>query len=477
MPRSSAKRANLPSHLSSIVPTTQLPRPTVFAASQPLTLDSTLAELALHDFQAEACHSGLEIARVFEQYPLLPGVIVREQGRFLGMISRQRLLEFLIRTQGIGLLLKPLSVIYSHIRSNSLILSEGTSILSAAQLALRRSPNQQSEPLVVQFDDHHYRLLEIHELNLAHWQLRGLETQSRYERTQIQMIRTEKMASLGRLVDGVAHEILDPVGFIWGNLVHLSTYANQLIDLLALYETHFSEVPLAIAQLQNEIELDYVREDLPQTIGSITAGAERLKALVTSLQNFCHIDDVYPKPADLHECLESILLLLKSRLSGEITVVRNYGPLPPVVCYAGQLNQVFMNILSNAVDALLNQSVQRQITKQLGKHEADLEQRPLAHPQITITTQVRSLPSYIEVTSTASRWVCIRIADNGPGLSPEKQQQIVEAFSMRRRSDKETSLSVSYQIITVKHGGMLSFHSLGQAGETGTEFEVWLPLV
>ena len=321
---------------------------------------------------------------------------------------------------------------------------------------------------------------------IAYWQLRGIETQVRYERAQTQMIQTEKMASLGRLVDGVAHEILDPVGFIWGNLAHLSDYSQQVLSVLAAYEQHFPELPPDLAALKAEVELDYLRTDLPQTITSIRAGAERLKKLVTSLQNFCHSDDVYPKPANLHELLDSILLLLKSRLKGEIQVVKRYGHLPPVTCYAGQLNQVLMNILTNAINALLNQAIRQDIATEFYGHQPHLQIAAVAKPQITITTDLRST---LDDQARSCRWVLIRIADNGPGMSTAERQQVLDSFSVEKRADKETSLALSYQIVTAKHGGKFYLRSqstaeLPSAGESdlpscaisGTEFELWLPL-
>ncbi|NJR59323.1 MAG: sensor histidine kinase [Cyanobacteria bacterium CRU_2_1] len=452
-----------------------LPLPKISEASQELCLESTLAELPLHNFQVEAHHCGRDVAEIFERFPLLPGVVLREKKQFLGMISRQRLLEFLIRPQGMELFMpQPLSVLHSYARTNSLIVPEATPILIAAQFALRRSPAQQSEPIVVQSHPDSYALLDVHELNIAYWQIRGIETQVRYERTQAQMIQTEKMASLGRLVDGVAHEILDPVGFIWGNLVHLTTYLDQVMTLLAAYEAHFPRVPEAIARLQTDIELDYLKQDLPPTLTSIRSGAERLKKLATSLQNFCHVDEVYPKPTNLHECLDSLLLLLKSRLTGEICFVRNYGHLPPVPCFAGQLNQVFMNILTNSIEMLLNQAIRQELADEFGS-EPGLQQLSVVPPQITITTQVRSL-SADSGSSSSSRWISICIANNGSGLSPERQQQILESFSVEKRAAKETSLAVSYQIVTAKHGGKFQVRSpITPSG--GTEFEILLPLV
>jgi signal transduction histidine kinase len=490
----------------------KLPTPSLFEAGHPiLSLESTLEELSLYQFQVESSHVATEVAQVFEQHPLLPGVILTKKKRFLGMISRQRLLEYLLRPQGMELFLSnPLDVLYSYAQIRNLILPQTTPIMTAAQQALRRSPEQQGEPIVVQVDEQTYCLLSVHELNIAYWQIRGIETQVRYERSQVQMIQTEKMASLGRLVDGVAHEILDPVGFIWGNLAHVSTYTEQLLELVAAYETHFPEVPTAIAQLKEDIELDYLQADLPCTIESIRSGAERLKKLVSSLQNFCHIDEVYPKPADLHDCLDSILLLLKSRLSGDIQIVKNYGHLPPVLCYAGQLSQVFMNILTNAIDALINQATYRERAEEfasrqlMGAHAA-----AIAKPQITITTEIRSSNIASETLKTggtsakysivpdesitAPRWISIRIADNGPGLSAEQRSKITESFSVEKRAAKETSLSVSYQIITAKHGGKLYMRSpccfidnlssqltannSNSPQGIGTEFEILLPLI
>lgn len=471
----------------------QLPEPRLIEGlGAALLPESVLADLPLHDFRVAANHTGQEVIRVLEQHPSLPGVVLQEQGRLLGMISRQRLLEFLIRPRGLELFLpNPLVLLYSYARTSSLVLAAATPILTAAQLALRRPPEQQSEPILVQGEAETYYLLAVQDLQIAAWQLRGIETQVRYERSQLQMVQTEKMASLGRLVDGVAHEILDPVGFIWGNLAHLSDYTSQIMQVLTAYEQHFPELPVELAELRATIELDYLRQDLPQALISIRSGAERLKNLVTSLQNFCHIDEVYPKPADLHECLDGLLLLLKSRLKGEIQVVKQYGHLPPVPCYVGQLNQVFMNILTNAIDALLNQSVRQNLAAELLASTPQIE---CPKPQITLTTQVHTAPLESERVEGEQgegaqgppRWVRICIADNGPGISAEKYQQILDSFSIEKRAEKETSLALSYQIITARHGGRLYLRSPALRANPenlsdgvkaqGTEFEVWLPL-
>lgn len=465
---------------------------------QALHLEATLQELQRYSFQIELDCLGSELAQTFEQYPLLPGAVLTEQGQFKGMISRHRLLEHLIRPHGIEFFLEEsLRVLYSYARSDLLLMPGTTSIVTAAQQALRRSPELQGEPIVMQTAQT-YHLLDVHTLNIAYWQIRGVETQVRYERTQAQLIQSDKMASLGRLVDGVAHEILDPVSFIWGNLSHVSAYSDSLLKLLSAYETHLGKLPEDLVRLRDDLELDYLQQDLPRTIDSIRTGAERLSKLASSLQNFCHIDEVYPKPADLHELLDSIVLLLKSRLTSEIRVVKQYGQLPPVLCFAGQLHQVFMNILTHAVDALIDQAVSQQLGDDFKASQPRGMSTPnQTQPTIAITTEIRTTI----VNGKPSRWVAICIADNGLGLSVEDQTRIWESFSVKKRAEKETSLAVSYQIITAKHGGKFEMRSRNTVFEssyrkatvkagcepagtftfdhfaTGTEFELLLPLV
>lgn len=453
-----------------------------------LTIESTLRELRLYSFQVPTDCLGIEVARVFEKYPRLPGAILVEHDKFAGMVSRLRLLEYLIRPHRLELFLhKPLHILYTYARTDVLVLPDSMPILAAAQHALRRSPELLGEPVVVKTEPNTYQMLDIHELHIAYWQIRGIETQVRYERAQAQMIQSEKMASLGRLVDGVAHEILDPVGFIWGNLTHVSMYTESLMEIVSAYENYLPQIPNEIAELKEDIEFDFLRQDLPRAIESIKTGAERLKKLVISLQNFCHIDEVYPKPADLHALLDSIVLLLKSRLTSEIEIVKNYGNLPPVPCFAGQLNQVFMNILINAVHALLNEAVHQKFAMEF---QGQIRQNPGRKPLIEITTKVCSLEPAANTGEPLPRWVSIKIADNGPGLSENAQKQILESFSIERRTEKETSLALSYRIVTAKHGGKFVMRSHSQSDadalnvsapesqvNSGTEFEIMLPLV
>jgi signal transduction histidine kinase len=297
------------------------------------------------------------------------------------------------------------------------------------------------------------------------------------------MLQNQKMAALGRLVDGVSHEILDPLSFIWGNLTHLSRYCQQLLELVAAYEAVIELQAIdhpTVQHLSETIELDYLREDLPLTIHSIQSGAERLKQLASSLQNFCHIDEVYPKPADLHELIDGIILLLKSRLATRIQVNRNYAVLPPITCFAGHLSQVFMNILTNCIDALLAKAARHHLAADLGLPGTQTRLFDTAEaPTITITTQLCSPPQGTEAAS--DRWVAITISDNGPGLSPEAQQQVLNSFSIEQRLAKETDLATSYRIITAKHGGKFyvrsqTFSDNETAPGIGTEFEIRLPV-
>lgn len=469
-------------------------------STQALQLESTLQELPLYRFTIELDCLGSDLAQIFEQHPILVGAVLIDQGQFVGMISRQRLLEFLLRPQGSQLFLnRPLRVLYSYARVEPLRLSGNTPILAAAPQVLRRSPEFLAEPIVVQTGVQTYDVLDVHALNIAYWQIRGIETQVRYERAQAQMIQSDKMANLGRLVDGVAHEILDPVSFIWGNLSHVTAYSESLLKLLDAYTNLVPQPSSEIVALSAHLESEYLRQDLPKAIASIRTGAERLSKLATSLQNFCHIDEVYPKPADLHELLDSILLLLKSRLSSEIRVVRNYGHLPPVLCFAGQLNQVFMNVLSNAVDSLIDQAVGQQLDLNFnpGKREVTSGIEPFI-PTIVLTTQIRSLPAQSPSEQflpplEATRWVSICIADNGARLSQAAQKQLLDSLTVKRRAMKETSLAVSYQIVTAKHGGKFEIRSCPAESEAetddcsnlithhpsmkiGTEFEILLPI-
>jgi signal transduction histidine kinase len=455
-----------------------------------LGVDATLEALPLHAAELDLHLPGTVAAEQFNHFPELPGLLLTEQQAFVGVLSRQQFLEFLLRPQACERFLhEPLAVIYCYTRRRPLMFPGETPILVAARAALRQPSELQGEPILVSTAEGD-RLISAHDLNQAHWQIRGIETQVRYERAQAAMLQSQKMAALGRLVDGIAHEIMDPLGFIWGNLSHVDQYCQQLLQLLAAYEAastaltgsatlHELQESKELQELKEEIELDYLREDLPRTLGSIRGGAARLKQLASSLQNFCHIDEVYPKPADLHELIDSIVLLLKSRLTTHIQIDRQYDALPPVPCFAGQLSQVLMNVLTHCIDDLLSAAAGQSAESDFALGARDSPSMTLAvAPRITITTRLHDANPAVPM---GDRWVVLTITDNGPGLSATALQQIQETFSIRQRLARETELATCYRLITAKHGGKFSVRSPASPPEPnsqaiGTEFEIQLPL-
>lgn len=431
------------------------PQPTIGK----LSLESTLKDLSLWEFNIDAYQSAGEVKKSFENNPLLPGVILMEQDSFLGMISRRRFLEYMSRPYGIDLFSKrSLRVLHRYTRSSILILSGDTVVAAAVQHALQRQTESLNEPLIVEIEPKVYRLLDIHQLLVTQTKIHELATQLIHEQTQSQLIQSEKMASLGQMVAGVAHEILNPVNFIWGNVNYLSNYGQDLIHLLEVYDSEFPQSSPKVEEVKEEIDIDFLLKDFPQVLASMKMGAERLKKIIGALRNFSHMDDVNRRSTDLHESIDNTLLILSNRTKHGVGIARNYGDIPSIKCYPGQLSQVFMNLISNAIDALA---------------ETAPDSKP-AHwqPKIEITTQVSSRT--VDDRDTA-HWISVRIADNGSGIPAEIQSRIFDMFFTTKPVGKGTGLglAISYQIVTDKHKGQLNLNS--QPG-IGTEFEVLLPL-
>lgn len=442
------------------------------AALPDLTLESTLRDLPLHDYQLDANQPGKEAAGVFDANPFLPGIILLDQGNLVGMVSRRRFLEQMSRPYGLSLFLnRPLTILYSFIAADVSVFSSETLIIAATRQALKRSPEELYEPVVVQLEPQEYRLLDVYQLLVAQSHIHELTRQLLYEQTQAQMIQAEKMASLGRMVAGVAHEILNPVNFIAGNIRYLSSYSQDLIRLLSVYQAEIENPSDTVLKVTQEIDLDFVIQDLTQIIDSMKIGSERLKGIAGSLRNFSHTNESDRRPVDIHSCIDNTLLILNNRLKNNIEIVKNYGDIPTLTCHFGQISQVLMNLISNAIDALLEKSKQYPLTPPISSEqttpiEANWE------PKITITTEIsQSDPGLTE----SGEWVLIQISDNGSGIPKEIQGRIFETFFTTKPVGEGTGLglAISYQIIVEKHHGKINLKS--EINE-GTTFEIWLPL-
>ncbi|MBP0019578.1 MAG: GAF domain-containing protein [Cyanobacteria bacterium SBLK] len=290
--------------------------------------------------------------------------------------------------------------------------------------------------------------------------------------TQAKLVQSEKMSSLGHTIAGVAHEINNPMNFINGNLSHALEYAENLLELLRLYEQYCPQIHPDILEKVEEMDLEFMKVDLPELLASMQKGVDRIQKIVLSLRIFSRLDGDGVKPANLHEGIDSTLMILHHRLKArgnmpEIKIIKDYGNLPSVVCHAGQLNQVFMNIINNAIDALEvgHQSIppsDRHPSYQ-GGQGGSLNNQQLT-PEIRIRTQV------IE-----ENWVSIYISDNGCGIPANTLQRIYEPFFTTKPVGKGTGLgmAISYQIVTETHGGSLECYS---QLDMGTQFCINLPM-
>ncbi len=266
--------------------------------------------------------------------------------------------------------------------------------------------------------------------------------------TEERLIQSEKLSSLGRMIAGIAHEINNPINFIYGNLGSAKTYINDLFDLLQTYKTEFPHPNEAIQAKEEEIDFEFIAEDLPKLLKSMEFGAERTREIIRSLKDFSRLDSSEAQSVNLHACIDSTLLILQNRLKKGIKVVCNYGEIQSVTGYTGLLYQVFMNLLINAIDAL--------------EDKMALDSKFV--PVITISTEHMN-----------SNWVVVRIADNGPGIPKENQDKIFETFFTTKPRGLGTGLglAITHQIIVEKHGGKLTCNS---ELNSGTEFAIALPV-
>ena len=301
------------------------------------------------------------------------------------------------------------------------------------------------------------RLSQVRERDRA---IQVEQTLQQLKQTQTQLIQAEKMSALGGMVAGIAHEINNPISFIYGNVAPATEYIQDLLELLSLYQQHFTEeLPAEIAEHIENIDLEFLVADLPKLLSSMKIGAERIQEIVKSLRNFSRLDEGEKKTVDIHEGIENTLLILHHRLKANgdrpaIEIHKEYGTIPPVDCYAGLMNQVFMNVISNAIDALESREVE-----EIAEESSPKKSQKVIH----ICTKV-----------SAKNNLVIRIGDNGPGIPEEVQKRLFDPFFTTKPVGKGTGLglSISYSIIEKHRGKLECISELGK----GTEFKIQIPL-
>jgi len=305
------------------------------------------------------------------------------------------------------------------------------------------------------------KLVEDLEQSKAALMQKCQQNESELERLKSNMLQMEKMAMLGQMVSGIAHEINNPINFIYGNLPYVEEHVGDLFEVLETYEEAYPDKVEDVENILEDIDLEYIQEDLPRIVKSLKTGSERIRDLVINLRNFYRRDEATMKPGNLHEGIESTLVLLNNRYKQDIEVIKDFGKIPEVECHINQMNQVFMNLISNAIDCLLAQK------------EAEKEAESEAKEVIKPSGKKRKIA--IATKCLNSNRVAISITDNGPGMPDEIKNRVFEPFFTTKAIGVGTGLglSISREIVEKTHHGSLSCVSTFGEGST---FTIELPI-
>jgi signal transduction histidine kinase len=451
-----------------------------------LALDATIAELHLYNTKIDLAQTGESAQQLFKNNPLLPAVMVYEQDNYVGMISRRRFLECLSRPYALELFTRrPLRVLYEQAQVEIFTLHGNTPIVMASQLALGRANDDIYEPVIVHLEGDVYAILDVHDLLQAQSYIHEIATKLLREQTQTSMFQTEKMASLGQIVAEVSHDIRNPVSAIYGNTECLLPYIEGVMKILRAYEKEYGNSAPIVRETLEEIDWEFVRSDLPQVVRSIQSGAKYLRRLVDTLQSLSHMEDhATPEAINLLECIDSSLTILSGRIRS-VQIVKNYIDLPKIHGYNDRLIQVFMNLISNSLDALMDVKSQPDLIKQREQlfHKDEINsgrgnvQTASAigwQPLVMITSAIAEIDN--------RNWISVKVADNGMGIPKEIQDRIFDNFFTTKGQSKGTGLglAICHQIITQQHHGKIVLRSpyLNNKGDVtiGTEFEILLPI-
>jgi signal transduction histidine kinase len=455
-------------------------------SKQKLALDSTIAELNLYTTQVDLEQTGEFARQLFKDDPRLPSLILYDKENYVGMLSRRRFLECLSRPYALELFTKrPLRVMYEQAKSDVLKLHGNMPIVMASQLALARADDDIYEPVIVHLDGDVFSVLDVHDLLQSQSYIHELATKLLREQTQTTMFQTEKMASLGQIVAEVSHDIRNPVSAIYGNTECLLTYIEGVMKVLRAYEKEYGTAAPIISETLEEIDWEFVRSDLPQVVRSIQSGATYLRRLVDTLQSLSHMQDhANPEPINLIECVDSSLTILSGRIRS-VQIVKNYTDLPKMNGYSDRLIQVFMNLISNALDALMDLKAHPDLIKERA-HILVKENGLVASANVQ-TESITTWQPLVMLTSAIAeidnrKWISIKVADNGMGIPKEIQDRIFDNFFTTKGQSKGTGLglAICHQIVNQQHNGKIVLRSpyLNNNGDVtiGTEFEVLLPI-